>query len=104
MVEYAALIEVEGTKFYSRKEGRYIEVKTSFIKSENFEGRYESAKINFICPFTGKNVSLEIGLANHGKSKAIKRVCGTINNYLGKEEERVREERYNSVLNRNFRD
>lgn len=99
MGNYVAVIEFEDSKIFSR---RYrgceaVEVKTSVIKSDKFDNCYESANIEFICPFTGKNVSLELGLANHGRSKAIRRIIRTINSYLDIEEARIRTKRYDSL-------
>ncbi len=104
MADYLAVIEFEDSKILSRRpEGReYVDVKTSVVKSDKFDGCYESANIRFTCPFTGKNVSLELGLANHGKNKAIRRIVRTINSYLDAEEARIRKKRYDSILYKNF--
>lgn len=100
MGDYVAVIEFEDSEILSRSPGgrEYVNVKTSVIKSARFERCYESANISFICPFTGKNVSLELGLANHGRSKAIRRIVRTINSYLDAEEARIRKKRYDSAL------
>ncbi len=104
MANYVAVIEFEDSEILSRSPGgrEYINVKTSVVKSDKFERCYESANIRFTCPFTGKNVSLELGLANHGKSKAIRRIIRTINSYLDVEEARIRKKRYDSVPYKNF--
>ncbi len=100
MGDYVAVIEFEDSEILSRSPGgrEYVNVKTLVVKSDKFERCYESANISFTCPFTGKNVSLELGLANHGKSKAIRRIVRTINSYLDAEESRIKKKRYDSAL------
>ena len=100
MGNYVAVIEFEGKKHYSRRQSgcEPVEVRTEIIKSERYNNYYESAKISFTSPFTGKNVSLELSLANCGKSKSIRRIIRTINSYLDIEELRIKTEKYNCIF------
>lgn len=88
MGNYHIIINFEGSEFYSKPQddSKEIYVETSIISSKRFKGYYESGKISFRLPFSGKKVSLELGLLNQGKSKAIKRIKRTVSSILESEE------------------